>query len=106
MADLYQNWEIEEEVGALLVYSLFKLLFCTVFWKNYVFFGGHKSSSETIWEHGLQNDSFHIQLCYHSIAAWINRLSNSDVTRLIASEHVRNKFSLQSPHTVIQLSCF
>ena len=86
--------KIEEELGAFLVCSWFLLVFASPTQKAFVIFSSRESSVETERRVGVNLDSSRIQLYYHKIVAHNSNWCDSDPTRLIASEHVRNKLSL------------
>ena len=92
MAYLYKFSQNEEELEALQFYSSFILVVTSALRKVSDFTTSGMLINWAEWWDGVLTDLLRIQPYQHSIAAPINNKSDCDVTRLVATEHVRKKY--------------
>ena len=88
----------KQKLVALLVYCPFRRVATSIFRRITVFISSGRQFTQVEFKLGVKTDSVRIQYC---ITAQNNCWNNSDVTRLLATEHVRI-FTPEFFHALLQ----
>ena len=81
----------EERLVGLLVYSSFRRGATSCIWNSSVFTRTSSWNRQAVLKWGVNTESLRIQ---HSTAAQYSCKNESDVTGIVVTEHIRNKYSL------------
>ena len=88
---LLYSFRKEEQLVALLVYNSFRRIATSMLQRNSIFASSSSQFTQVQRKWGVITDSLRNQ---YSITAQPDNGNDIDVTRLVATEHIRNKFSL------------